>query len=82
MATTGEMPVVQVPCKYLSPDFVKRLDTDYGNVLRTNGGHVTYTIRLDGEPEPRWWEKVLRFLNGGRNAKSSSFPEWRPGAQE
>lgn len=59
---TGELPIVLVPCKYLSAEFHRQLDEDYGKALKENGGHVTYTYRMDGEKEPRWWERLIRFL--------------------
>lgn len=61
---TGEIPVVLVPCKYLSREFIETMDRDYGKQLKENGGYVTYTIRMEGRAEPRWWEKVVRILSG------------------
>jgi len=61
---TSELPVVLVPCKYLSADFHRMLDEDYGRALKENGGHVTYTYCMEGESTPRWWERLTRFLCG------------------
>ena len=61
---TGKLPIVMVPCKYISADFHKALDDDYGRRLKdeTEQGHVTYTIRFEGRQTPRWWEKLARLL--------------------
>lgn len=62
---TGSWPVMQANVKYLSVDFHEELDRKYGQTLHENGGHVTITIRCDGERFPRWWECIIRYLGIG-----------------
>lgn len=48
--------------KFLSPTWVEQLDAEYGREIASNGGFVEFHIRMEGQPRPRWWERVTRFF--------------------
>lgn len=58
-----------IEVNHLDPVFLMRLDEEYGKIVAENGGYVTFLVRMEGRPEPRYWQKEVRYLGTDSDKK-------------